>query len=69
MSDAEITGSRTDAAFTIADALALPVMRQGIPEILAGEGETARSVRWVHSGAYADMPSVLKGGELLLTTQ
>jgi purine catabolism regulator len=57
----------SDAAFTIADALALPVMRQGIPEILAGEGQTARSVRWVHSGEYADMPSVLKGGELLLT--
>jgi purine catabolism regulator len=60
-------GARTDTAFTVADALALPAMRQGIPEVLAGEAQLSRPVRWVHSGEYADMPSVLKGGELLLT--
>lgn len=59
--------ARIDTAFTVADALALPAMRQGIPEVLAGEGQLSRPVRWVHSGEYADMPSVLKGGELLLT--
>src|SRR5262245_31901895 len=42
-------------------------MRQGVPEVLAGEAQLSRAVRWVHSGEYADMPSVLKGGELLLT--
>jgi purine catabolism regulator len=59
--------AEADAAFTIADALALPAMREGTPEVLAGEGQLTRAVRWVHSGEYADMPSVLKGGELLLT--
>ena len=67
MGHTEPRSSRTDAAFTIADALALPAMREGIPEVLAGEAQLARPVRWVHSGEYADMPSVLKGGELLLT--
>jgi purine catabolism regulator len=52
---------------TVGDALALPAVREGIPEILAGEAQLARPVRWVHSGEYPDMPSVLKGGELLLT--
>ena len=59
--------ARTDTAFTVADALALPAMRQGVPEVLAGEAQLSRPVRWVHSGEYADMSSVLKGGELLLT--
>jgi purine catabolism regulator len=58
---------QADAAFTVADTLALPAMREGIPQVLAGENQLERSVRWVHSGEYADMPSVLKGGELLLT--
>jgi purine catabolism regulator len=59
--------SGTDPPLTIADALALPAVREGIPEILAGEAQLGRPVRWVHSGEYPDMPSVLKGGELLLT--
>jgi purine catabolism regulator len=56
-----------DAAFTIADVLALPAMREGIVEVLAGHAQLSRPIRWVHSGEYADMPSVLKGGELLFT--
>jgi len=42
-------------------------MREGIPEVLAGEDQLTRPIRWVHSGEYPDMPSVLQGGELLLT--
>jgi purine catabolism regulator len=61
----EVSG--TELPLTVADALALPAMREGIPEVLAGEAQLARPVRWVHSGEYPDMPSVLKGGELLLT--
>jgi purine catabolism regulator len=56
-----------DPPFTVADALALPAMQEGTPEILAGETQLARPIRWVHSGEYPDMPSVLQGGELLLT--
>jgi purine catabolism regulator len=55
------------AVFTIADALALPAVREGVPEVLAGEAQLTRPIRWVHSGEFPDMPAVLKGGELLLT--
>src|SRR5262249_14792262 len=41
--------------------------QEGTPEVLAGETQLARPIRWVHSGEYPDMPSVLQGGELLLT--
>ena len=64
---ARLASSRADTAFTVADALALPAMRDGVSEVLAGEAQLSRPVRWVHSGEYADMPTVLKGGELLLT--
>src|SRR5262245_16856915 len=57
----------TDPPFTVADALALPAMQEGTPEVLAGETQLGRAIRWVHSGEYPDMPSVLQGGELLLT--
>ncbi|WP_272473091.1 PucR family transcriptional regulator [Baekduia alba] len=56
-----------DAVFTIADVLALPLVREGVPEVLAGEAHLTRAIRWVHSGEFPDMPAVLKGGELLLT--
>jgi PucR family transcriptional regulator, purine catabolism regulatory protein len=52
---------------TIADVLALPALSEGVPEVLAGEDELGREIRWVHSGEFPDMPAVLKGGELLLT--
>ena len=55
------------AAFTVADALALPAFRDGVPEVLAGRDQLHRAIRWVHSGEFPDMPSVLKGGEMLLT--
>ncbi|UGS37055.1 PucR family transcriptional regulator [Capillimicrobium parvum] len=53
--------------FTIADALALPVLCEGVPEVLAGASQLGRPIRWVHCGEFPDMPAVLKGGELLLT--
>lgn len=58
---------QSDAVLTIADALALPAVRAGVPEVLAGEAQLGRPIRWVHSGEFPDMPAVLKGGELLLT--
>lgn len=52
---------------TVADALALPALCDGVPEVLAGQDQLSRPIRWVHSGEFPDMPSVLKGGEMLLT--
>ncbi|MEU1535559.1 PucR family transcriptional regulator [Streptomyces fagopyri] len=67
--------SRTDssldtqgAGITVQRALELPGLRGGLPEILAGADRLQRTVRWVHAGEVPNIASLLKGGELLLTT-
>ncbi|MFL4903251.1 PucR family transcriptional regulator [Streptomyces sp. MMS24-I2-30] len=69
------TDSRTGNAFdtegagiTVRRALELPGLRSGLPEILAGAEGLGRTVRWVHAGEVPNIASLLKGGELLLTT-
>ncbi|MDQ0990091.1 PucR family transcriptional regulator [Streptomyces sp. V3I7] len=56
------------AGITVARALELPGLRSGLPEILAGADRLGRTVRWVHAGEVPNIASLLKGGELLLTT-
>ena len=53
---------------TVADALALPVIRQGRPRVAAGSTGLDRPVRWVHVAEIADIAHLLRGGELVLTT-
>ncbi|MEV6406993.1 PucR family transcriptional regulator [Streptomyces bobili] len=53
---------------TVRRALELPGLRSGLPEILAGAERLDRTVRWVHAGEVPNIASLLKGGELLLTT-
>ncbi|WP_233439522.1 PucR family transcriptional regulator [Lentzea atacamensis] len=53
---------------TVADVLALPVLASGRPEVVAGEQNLDRLVRWVHITELTDPASFLKGGELVLTT-
>jgi purine catabolism regulator len=53
---------------TVRAALQLPAMRSGLPEVVAGEHNLGRPLRWVHAGEVLNMASLLKGGELLLTT-
>ena len=53
---------------SIAEFLALPPVRRGAPEVLAGADDLGRPIRWVHSGEVANIASLLHGGELLLTT-
>ncbi|MFF1547811.1 PucR family transcriptional regulator [Streptomyces sp. NPDC058291] len=67
--------SRTDhrfdsrsAGITVQRALELPGLRSGLPEVLAGGERLDRTVRWVHAGEVPHIASLLKGGELLLTT-
>ncbi|MFE2045377.1 PucR family transcriptional regulator [Streptomyces sp. NPDC059477] len=67
--------SRTDhrfdsngAGITVQRALELPGLRGGLPEVLAGADRLQRTVRWVHTGEVPNIASLLKGGELLLTT-
>ena len=53
---------------TVADALALPVIRQGKPRVVAAHGALDRRVRWVHVAEVADIAHLLRGDELVLTT-
>src|SRR4051794_16787147 len=53
---------------TVAAALELPALRRGLPEVVAGADSLDRPIRWVHAGEVPNMASLLRGGELLLTT-
>lgn len=53
---------------TIGDVLDLPVLRRGVPEVAAGAQLLDRPVRWVHAAEVPNIATLLKGGELLLTT-
>jgi purine catabolism regulator len=57
-----------DEPITVAAALRLDPLRAGVPEVLAGAASLGNPIRWVHSGEWLEMASVLRGGELLLTT-
>jgi len=52
----------------VAGALALPVLRRALPEIVAGEQNLDRTVRWVHVVDVPDPDELLRGGELVLST-
>ncbi|MFJ9537359.1 PucR family transcriptional regulator [Streptomyces sp. NPDC101225] len=67
----ETTGTPTGTAsrpLTVADALALPVLAAGQPQVVTGVAHLDRPVRWVHITELTDPASFLKGGELVLTT-
>jgi purine catabolism regulator len=53
---------------TVAEALALPVVRRGKPAVVAGAAGMGKRVRWVHVAEVADIAHLLRGGELVLTT-
>src|SRR5829696_7936168 len=53
---------------TLAEVLELPVVRRGLPEIVAGHDELDRELRWAHVIEMPDPDDLLKGGELVLTT-
>jgi purine catabolism regulator len=53
---------------TVAEVLALPELQRGRPEVVAGARGLGRRVRWVHVSELADIATLLRGGELVLTT-
>jgi purine catabolism regulator len=53
---------------TVSDVLALPVVRNGGPTLVAGGAGAGNRVRWVHVAEIADIAHLLQGGELVLTT-
>lgn len=58
----------TQGGITVQRALELPGLRSGLPEVVSGADRLGRTVRWVHAGEVPNIASLLKGGELLLTT-
>ncbi|MFF0436074.1 PucR family transcriptional regulator [Streptomyces sp. NPDC004327] len=58
----------SQGGITVQRALELPGLRGGLPEVVAGADRLQRTVRWVHAGEVPNIASLLKGGELLLTT-
>ncbi|MEV6768230.1 PucR family transcriptional regulator [Nocardia sp. NPDC051030] len=52
---------------SVADVLAMPVVRAGQPEVIGG-GPLDRPVRWVHVSELPDVAKLLVGRELILTT-
>lgn len=63
-----MSASGGDSLITLREVLGLPVVTRGVPEVVAGEEQLDRPVRWVHSGEVPYMAEMLKGGELLLMT-
>jgi PucR family transcriptional regulator, purine catabolism regulatory protein len=53
---------------TLSEVLDLDVMRRTRPRLVHGEAQLDRIVRWVHTSERAEVPSLIKGGELLLTS-
>jgi purine catabolism regulator len=53
---------------TLAEVLELPVVRRGLPDVIAGADALDRELRWAHVIEMADPSDLLKGGELVLTT-
>src|SRR5687768_4533917 len=53
---------------TLAEVLELPVVRRGLPDVVAGHGVLERELRWAHVIEMPDPDDLLKGGELVLTT-
>src|SRR4051794_12208564 len=53
---------------TLAEVLALDVLRRADPQVVVGAELLDRPVRWVHTSELAEAAYLLRGGELLLTT-
>ena len=52
----------------LSDILDLEVWRRAKPDVVTGHHLLDRDVRWVHTSELAEAASLLKGGEILLTT-
>lgn len=53
---------------SVRDLLQLPLVQNGLPQLVAGESGLDQAVRWAHVLDVADVEGLLAGGELVLTT-
>jgi len=52
---------------TVRDALELPALRSGAPEVIAGTDRLDSPIRWAHVAEARDIANVVRGGELLIS--
>lgn len=55
-------------AMTVEDVVGIPVLRRAGARVVAGHDGVDRSVRWAHPAELADIASLLREGDLLLST-
>ncbi|HEY6796863.1 MAG TPA: PucR family transcriptional regulator ligand-binding domain-containing protein [Kineosporiaceae bacterium] len=53
---------------TLSEVLALPALASGRPGVVAGTDRLDVEVRWAHVAEVPEIPTLLRGGELILTT-
>jgi PucR family transcriptional regulator, purine catabolism regulatory protein len=53
---------------TLGEVLALPALAAGRPVVVAGGDQLDTDVRWAHVAEVPEIPTLLRGGELVLTT-
>ena len=53
---------------TLAEVLALPALASGRPTVVAGADRLHAPVRWAHVAEVPEVPALLRGGEVVLTT-
>ncbi|MEU6230629.1 PucR family transcriptional regulator ligand-binding domain-containing protein [Streptomyces sp. NPDC047042] len=53
---------------TVRQILAMPVLATADPEVLAGQDQLDRPVRWLHPAEVADIAHLLRGDEIVLMT-
>jgi purine catabolism regulator len=53
---------------TLSEVLALPALAVGRPSVLSGQDRLDTQVRWAHVAEVPEVPTLLRGGELVLTT-
>src|SRR5579859_64711 len=56
-------------ALSLGDVLAMEVCRRGRPVVVAGTDRLDSPVRWVHAMELTDVARLLRGGELVLSTE
>lgn len=57
-----------DMAVTVADVVGMPVLRRSGARVVAGHAGLGRDVRWAHAAELVDIASLLREGDLLLST-
>lgn len=55
-------------SLTVDEFIRLPIVRAGMPELVAGRDGADAEVRWVHPLDVPDVSDLLRGGEMILTT-